>query len=112
VVSFFNDVSSLAKLIQSIGLAAHVQMSDIGKLNLNTLLEQAHTGIVIDRWGTSIAHAPPTALLLFRLSYKQIIGKDVFVPQWSFIDDAGRKLLIEDYPANKVNAPRSDYQTK
>ena len=36
------------------------------------------------------------------LSYKQIIGKDDFDPQWSFLNDAGKKLLVEDYPVNKV----------
>ncbi|WDE09698.1 diguanylate cyclase [Thalassomonas haliotis] len=77
-------------------------MSDIGELNLKKLLEHAHIGVVIHRWDTSIAYANPTALRLLRLTYEQIIGKDAFDSQWCFLDDAGKKLLIEDYPVNKV----------
>lgn len=75
---------------------------DISELNLQNLLEHAHIGVVIHRWDTSIIYANPTALRLMRLTYEQMIGKDAFDPQWSFVDDAGKKLLIEDYPVNKV----------
>ncbi|GAA3920257.1 diguanylate cyclase [Litoribacillus peritrichatus] len=77
-------------------------MSDINELNLKTLLEHAHIGVVIHRYDTSIVYANPTALRLLRLNYEQMIGKDAFDPQWSFLDDAGKKLLIDDYPVNKV----------
>jgi len=79
-------------------------MHGVDDINLKTLLEHAHIGVVIHRWDTSIAYANPTALTLLRLSYEQIIGKDAFDPQWSFLDEAGRKLLIEDYPVNKVKS--------
>ena len=77
-------------------------MSNIDELNLKVLLENAHIGVVIHRWDTSIVYANPVALELLRLSYEQIIGKDAFDPQWKFIDDAGRTLAIEEYPVNKV----------
>ncbi|WP_372769038.1 diguanylate cyclase [Pseudoalteromonas sp.] len=77
-------------------------MTDIKDLNLKSLLEHAHIGVVIHRWDTSIAYANPTALRLLRLTYDQIVGKDAFDPQWNFIDDAGKKMLVEDYPVNKV----------
>lgn len=77
-------------------------MSDIDALNLKKLLEHAHIGVVIHRWDTSIVYANPTALRLMRLTYEQMIGVDAFDPQWSFLDDGGRKMLVEDYPVNKV----------
>lgn len=77
-------------------------MSDIDALNLKKLLEHAHIGVVIHRWDTSIVYANPTALRLMRLTYEQMIGVDAFDPKWSFLDDGGRKLLVEDYPVNKV----------
>jgi len=77
-------------------------MNEVNELSLKRLLENAHIGIVIHRWDTSIVYANPTALRLLRLTYDQIIGKDAYDPQWSFLDDSGKKLLINDYPVNKV----------
>lgn len=77
-------------------------MNDVGDLKLETLLKHAHIGVVIHRWDTSIVYANPAALKLLRLNYEQIIGKDEFDPQWSFLDDGGNKLLVEDYPVNQV----------
>ncbi len=77
-------------------------MNDISELNLKTLLEHAHIGVIIHRWDTSIAYANPTALKLLRLSYQQIIGKDAFDTHWCFLDESGKNLPIEDYPVNKV----------
>ncbi|ABC27279.1 Response regulator containing a CheY-like receiver domain and a GGDEF domain [Hahella chejuensis KCTC 2396] len=75
---------------------------NITELDLKRLLEHAHIGVVIHRWDTSIVYANPAALRLLRLSYEQIIGKDAFDPQWAFLDDSGKSLLVEDYPVNKV----------
>ncbi|GAB2700934.1 diguanylate cyclase [Aliiglaciecola sp. 3_MG-2023] len=77
-------------------------MADFIELNTKKLLENAHIGVVIHRWDTSIIYANPTSLRLLRLNYKQIIGKSSKDPQWRFIDESGKKLLIEDYPVNKV----------
>ncbi|MCW8109895.1 diguanylate cyclase [Alteromonas ponticola] len=77
-------------------------MNDINQLNLKNILEQAHIGIVIHRWDTTIAYVNPKALELLRLSYDQIIGKSAYDPQWQFIDDRGRKLPFDQYPVNKV----------
>jgi len=77
-------------------------MPEINELNLKRLLEHAHIGVVIHHWDTSIVYANPTALRLLRLSYEQIIGKDSFDKQWCFLDEAGKKLFVEDYPVNKV----------
>tara|TARA_R110001592_G_scaffold103298_2_gene291137 strand:+ start:3770 stop:5092 length:1323 start_codon:yes stop_codon:yes gene_type:complete len=51
-------------------------------------------------------YANPTALALLRLSYKQIIGKDAKDPQWNFINEAHRRLQVDEYPVNKSkNSP-------
>tara|TARA_R110001592_G_scaffold336019_1_gene621114 strand:- start:13283 stop:14689 length:1407 start_codon:yes stop_codon:yes gene_type:complete len=82
-------------------------MLDINDLNLVKVLDSAHIGIVIHRWDTSIVYANPTALELLRLSFKQIIGKDAKDPQWNFINEAHRRLQIDEYPVNKSkNSPQ------
>ncbi len=77
-------------------------MTELHELDLQRLLEHAHIGVVIHRWDTSIVYANPTALRLLRLSHDQIIGKDVFDPTWNLVDDSCKKILIDDYPVNKV----------
>jgi len=77
-------------------------MTDFYNLNLKSLLEKAPVGVIIHRWDTSIVYANPSALNLFELSFEKIICMDTFDPKWNFLDDTGKKLLIEDYPVNKV----------
>ncbi|MFT5592887.1 MAG: diguanylate cyclase (GGDEF)-like protein/PAS domain S-box-containing protein [Oceanicoccus sp.] len=77
-------------------------MDNIADLSLKALLEHAHIGIIIHKWDTSIVYANPTSLKLLRLTYEQAIGKDAFDPQWSFLDDAGKILLVDEYPVNRV----------
>ncbi|WP_283786807.1 diguanylate cyclase [Bermanella sp. WJH001] len=81
-------------------------MKNISDLNFKTLFENAHIGIIIHAWDTSIVYANPTALNLLRLSYEQAIGKDAFDAQWCFIDEAGKILMVDDYPVNKVKRTR------
>lgn len=75
---------------------------DVHHLDFRKLLQHAHLGVVIHRWDTSIVYANPAALQLLRLSYDQIIGKDAYDPEWRFVDDGCKTLLVEDYPVNKV----------
>ncbi|GAA5137366.1 sensor domain-containing diguanylate cyclase [Thalassotalea piscium] len=77
-------------------------MNEIDGLNFKKLLEQAHIGIVIHRWDTSIVYANPAALNLLQLSYEEILEKRSTDSSWCFIDETGQKLLVEDYPVNKV----------
>ena len=72
------------------------------ELDIKNLLNNAHIGVVIHSYDTSIVYANPTALKLMRLSYEQIIGKTSMDPQWQFVDEAGRKMLVEEFPVNKV----------
>lgn len=82
-------------------------MNGIDAISLQTLLENAHIGVVIHRWDTSIVYANPTALKLLRLTYEQIIGRDLADPQWRFIDDGNRVLHHNEFPANKVKRFRN-----
>lgn len=82
-------------------------MNGIDAISLQTLLENAHIGVVIHRWDTSIVYANPTALKLLRLTYEQIIGRDLADPQWRFIDDGNRVLHHTEFPANKVKRFRN-----
>jgi diguanylate cyclase (GGDEF)-like protein/PAS domain S-box-containing protein len=77
-------------------------MTEISDLSLKKLLEHAHIGVVIHQWDTSVVYANPTAMKLMRLTHDQIIGRDAFDPQWCFLDESGEKLLVEDFPVNKV----------
>jgi diguanylate cyclase (GGDEF)-like protein/PAS domain S-box-containing protein len=82
-------------------------MNGIDAISLQTLLENAHIGVVIHRWDTSIVYANPTALKLLRLTHEQIIGRDLMDPQWRFIDDGNRVLHPNEFPVNKVKRFRS-----
>jgi diguanylate cyclase (GGDEF)-like protein/PAS domain S-box-containing protein len=39
---------------------------------------------------------------VLRITYDQAIGKDAFDAQWSFLDEAGKIVMVDDYPVNKV----------
>ncbi|ARD44372.1 diguanylate cyclase [Colwellia sp. PAMC 21821] len=87
-------------------------MKDFYGLNLKNLLEKAPVGVIIHRWNTCIVYANPTALRLFGLTIDQIIGKDTFDPKWSFVDDAGKQLQLEDYPVNKIKRTQEPIQNE
>lgn len=80
---------------------------DLSGISLKSLLQNAHIGVIIHRWDTSIVYANPTALKLLRLTYDQIIGKDAKDPEWHFVDESGRSLQIEEYPVCKVKRFKS-----
>ena len=82
-------------------------MNGIDGISLKSLLENAHIGVVIHRWDSSIVYANPTALKLLRLSHEQIIGKDMMDSQWHLIDDGNRVLHHSEYPIYKVKRFRS-----
>jgi diguanylate cyclase (GGDEF)-like protein/PAS domain S-box-containing protein len=88
----------------------HVVMKDFSGFDLKSLLENAHIGVVIHTWDTSIVYANPTAQRLLRLSSEQIIDKDAFDPLWTFVDDAGRPLGLDDFPVNKVRLTETRIQ--
>jgi PAS domain-containing protein len=85
----------------------HNEAFDLSGISLKSLLQNAHIGVVIHRWDTSIVYANPTAIKLLRLTYDQIIGKDAKDPKWQFIDESGRSLQIEEYPVCKVKRFKS-----
>ena len=81
-------------------------MSDISSLNLQRLLENAYIGVVIHRWNTEIVYANSTAIRLLNMSYDSVIGRDAWDSQWYFVDERGKRLMIEDYPVNRVKRTR------
>lgn len=85
-------------------------MSDISSLSLQRLLENAYIGVVIHRWDTQIVYANSTAIHLLDMSYDSVIGHDAWDPQWYFVDEWGKRLMIEDYPVNRVKREKSRIQ--
>lgn len=77
-------------------------MSDISGLSLQRLLDHAYVGVVIHRWNTEIVYANSTAVRLLDMSYDAVIGHDAWDPKWYFVDESGKRVLIEDYPVNRV----------
>lgn len=77
-------------------------MSNIEGMSLTKLLDNVQQAVVIYQWDTSVIYANPTALKLLRLTHDQIIGRDAMDPGWSLIDETGRRIHIDEYPANKV----------
>ncbi len=75
-------------------------------IDLKKLLDNAHIGVVIHNWDTSVLYANPTAIKLLRLSSAQILGKVAYDPQWHFLDESGRILQVSDYPVSRVKQNR------
>lgn len=71
-------------------------------LNLQKLLDNAHIGVVIHNWDTSVLYANPIALSLLRVTHSQILAKVAYDPQWHFLDESGRVLQVSDYPVSRV----------
>ena len=83
-------------------------MSDISGLSLQRLLENAYIGVVIHKWDTEIVYANSTATRLLQLDTESFIGKDSWDPQWYFVDEDGKRLMVEQYPVNKVKRTNQD----
>ncbi len=81
-------------------------MKDISDLNFKNLLEYAQVGVVIHNWDTSIVYINPTGLALLKLDYEQAIGRDIYDPHWTLIDEQGNLMAVEDYPVNVVKSTR------
>jgi diguanylate cyclase (GGDEF)-like protein/PAS domain S-box-containing protein len=87
-------------------------MNDFSDFNLKSLLENAHIGVVIHRWDTSIVYANPTAQRLLRLTSEQIIGKDAYDPHWTLLDDAGKPLSLEEFPVSRIRENQARIQNE
>ncbi|MDM7861089.1 diguanylate cyclase [Alteromonas sp. ASW11-36] len=85
---------------------------EIEELDLRKILDNAHMGVVIHRYDTSIVYANPAALRLLRLDYQQLIGKDAFDPGWHFLDESGQPLELEQYPVNRVQSSNGNIENE
>lgn len=77
-------------------------MVDFHGLSLENLLKNAHVGIFIHSWDTSITYANPQALKYLGAKFSEVVEKDAFDPLWKFVDETGKQLPIEDFPVNIV----------
>jgi diguanylate cyclase (GGDEF)-like protein/PAS domain S-box-containing protein len=67
-----------------------------------SLLEKLHTAIVVHAPDTSIIFSNSRAATMLGLNEDQMLGKYVFDPAWSFVDEAGVKLHSDHYPVNRA----------
>ena len=73
-----------------------------GSLQLYSLIEHLHAGVVVHAPDTSILLANKEASRLLGLSLEQMQGKVAMDPAWHFIRENGTELPLEEYPVEKV----------
>lgn len=75
---------------------------DLGALNLKNVLDHSLVGVVIHAWDTSIVYANPRAMDLLEMDYDNLIGLSVHDSHWHFVDEHHRRLMVYEYPVNRV----------
>lgn len=84
-----------------------------GTYDTNTLILNLQAGVVVHAPDTAIHYANPKALELLRLTENQVVGKDIFDPQWRLIDKYRNIIPPENYPVYQVLKSKTallDYQ--
>lgn len=71
------------------------------------LLDHAQAGIVLHKANTEIVYANRLACELLGVGPDNIIGAINTDPRWGFIDTAGQRMPIEDYPVNAAVRSRA-----
>jgi len=66
------------------------------------LVSNIHIGVVVHHPDTSIIIVNKQAEDILGLSGDQLIGKKISDPYWSFLNEDGTRLLVEDYPVNQI----------
>ena len=87
-------------------------MNGISDLNFKNLLEYAQVGVIIHNWDTSIVYINPIGLQLLNLDYEQAIGRDIYDPNWTLIDEQSNLMAVEDYPVNVVKSTKKKVTNK
>ena len=88
---------------------AALQASE-GQLQL--LLENVQTAVVVHGPDSAIRYANPAAAAILALSRDQLLGKAVMDPAWHFIREDGSPMPVGEYPVSLVlerKAPLRDY---
>ncbi len=75
---------------------------DLNAINLKNVLDHSTVGVVIHAWDTAIVYANPRAMELLEMSYDNLIGSLSYDPQWHFVDERHRRLMVYEYPVNLV----------
>jgi len=86
---------------------------EMGETCAEKILDTLQVGVVVHAQDTSIIYANPKALELLRISSDQARGRVAFDPQWSFLDETGNSMAVDDYPVKKViqsKSPLKDFQ--
>lgn len=78
--------------------------------NLELLLAQLKTGVVIHRPDTTVSYANPSALSLLGLSAEEITGKIAGERDWHFLDTNGNRMRADQYPVNVVLASGKPFE--
>lgn len=66
------------------------------------LVKHLSSGVVVHAVNTTIIFSNPMASTILGLSKDQLRGRDAIDPAWSFIQENGATLALEEYPVNKV----------
>ncbi|MEQ8546824.1 MAG: PAS domain S-box protein [Cyclobacteriaceae bacterium] len=66
------------------------------------LVTNIHVGVVVHHPDTSIMIVNKRAEDILGLSEDKLIGKKISDPYWSFLNEDGTRLLVEDYPVNQI----------
>jgi len=69
-----------------------------------SLLENLSSGVVVHRPDSSIMLSNPMAATLLGLTREQLLGRMAMDPAWSFLQDNGSPMPLQDYPVNRVIA--------
>lgn len=91
------------------GANAALQASE-GQLQL--LLENVQTAVVVHGPDSAIRYANPVAAAILGLSRDQLLGRAVVDPAWHFVREDGSPMPVAEYPVSLVlahKAPLHDY---
>ena len=109
-----SELRQLAEALDAMRLSIAENMAALTRSEeeQRLLMENISAAVVIHAPDTHIVYANPKACTLLGLTFEQMLGKEAIDPDWSFVHEDGRKMLVEEYPVNRVlnsNRPLADY---
>ena len=72
------------------------------KENLQALLDNISSGVIVHGADTHVIDANPAACLITGLSSDQLLGKVAIDPFWCFLEEDGSVMPLERYPVQQV----------
>ncbi|MBT3193585.1 MAG: response regulator [Verrucomicrobia bacterium] len=103
-----SELRQLARALDAMreAVASHITALTKTENAQHDLLENLSAGVVIHAPDTHILYSNPRACELLGLSYDQLLGKQAIDPAWSFVQENGDQLTLEEYPVSLVLASR------